>query len=240
MPTRREKVERLLDRREKSQAWLAKQIGKPKQSLGQWLDGSRPRDEGVWVDIAKVLDVEPEVLLDDSKDIATSVDQVVTQEPKDLDRTELMLVQGENIFLPVWRGVVAGEQDECIFQEPDTVEWGEIPKFFLAGSQAPHVICIPSGPSMAPRIRQGYRALVKFDPAPPRNTLVVAENPARQRFIKVLREKDHQELHSLNRLFPPITETRDYVFIGSVTLIIAPYEDGEPNIEWNFGRPLKA
>lgn len=223
--------------------WLAKKIGKPKQSVYQWIDGANPRDpDEIWPKIALALDLSDyKVLLDDSRDLPSHspAEEVVTLNASDLPEGFRGMVRGDRALLPLWQTVLAGREDECSFVDPDTVQWEEVPALFVGHEVERFVLCVASGTSMSPRISQGDRIVVRLDSAPPRNTLVIAENPERRRYVKVLRERQRFELHSLNERFAPIEDTTDWTLIGSVVCVIKAYESGA-NIEWDFGKPLRA
>lgn len=244
MPSRKEKIERRLKQLGQNPAWLAKKIKRPKQSVYQWIEGSNPRDaEKVWADMAKALALpDPMVLIDDTLDLPSvhgAQDEVVVLQHEEVPDRLRGFLRGDRAILPLWQTVLAGAEGECAFVDPDSVQWEEIPALFVGADVERFVLCVASGTSMSPRIRQGDKVVVKLDPAPPRNTLVIAESPDRRRFIKALREKQNLELHSLNDRFQPITETAGWMLIGSVVSIISSYEGGA-NIEWDFGKPLRA
>jgi len=241
--TRRLKIETRLRQISKTPAWLARKLGKNKQSVYQWLEGAEPRDESVWPSVAQLLSIPVEVLLDDSRDLITEPpgpDEVETARSSNLPNAVKSFARGDMVLLPVWRGVAAGLQDECYFVASDSAEFMEVPAFMAGREEDRHVVCVAAGTSMSPRLRQGDRAVVRMDPNPPRNTLVVAQNPESRRFIKALRENKLLELHSVNEEFPPITDVSDWQLVGSVVAIWGQYEAGAPNIEWDGGRPLKA
>lgn len=238
---RKEKIETRLAQLGRSPAWLARQLGRQKQSVYQWIEGANPRDESVWPAVSRILGIPLEILLDDRRELpskALHADEVVESPPASPGMTSF--VRGDRLLLPVWRGVAAGLADECYFVAPDSAEFMEIPAFFAGREQDRHVVCVVAGTSMSPRLRQGDRAIVKLDPNPPRNSLVVAQNPEKRRFIKALRENKRLELHSINEDFPPITDVSGWELIGFVVAIWGEYEAGSANIEWDGGRPLKA
>ncbi len=237
--TRREKIEIRLRQIGKNPSWLARKLEKSKQSVYQWIEGAEPRDESVWPQVADLIGIPLAILLDDRKDL----------EPPRRDEVEMVrtvaspvksFARGDMALLPVWRGVAAGLQDECYFVASDTAEFMEVPAFMAGREEDRHVVCVAAGTSMSPRLRQGDRAVVRLDPNPPRNTLVIAQNPESRRFIKALRETRHLELHSINEDFPPIVDVSEWQLVGSVVAIWGQYEAGAPNIEWDGGRPLKA
>lgn len=241
--SRKEKIEQRLEQLGRNPNWLAKKIGRPKQSVYQWIEGSNPREpEVVWPLIAKALDLSDyRVLLDDRLElpVVPSGEEVVALAAADVPDGFRGMVRGDRALLPLWQTVLAGREDECSFVDPDTVQWEEVPALFVGGDVERFVLCVASGTSMSPRISQGDRIVVRLDSAPPRNTLVIAENPERRRYVKVLRERQRLELHSLNDKFAPIEDTTDWTLIGSVVCVIKSYESGA-NIEWDFGKPLRA
>jgi hypothetical protein len=241
MPTRKEKIQRRLKQLGQNPNWLARKIEKPKQSVYQWIEGGNPRDESIWPAVAKVLGIKDyRVLIDDALDLPdASPDEVAIASADEVPDHLRGFLRGDFAILPVWQSVLAGTDGECAFVDPDSPQWEEVPAMFVGHDVERHVLCFASGTSMSPRIRQGDRIIVRLDPAPPRNSLVIAESPERRRYVKVLRETDHLELHSVNSKFEPITDTTDWTLIGSVTTILGAYEGGA-NIEWDFGRALRA
>jgi len=244
MPSRKEKIDRRLQQLGQNPNWLARQIGKPKQSVYQWIGGANPRDpEAIWQAVARVLSLpDYRVLLDDTLDLPTgqaATDEVRSARAEELSDRFRAFLRGDRAVLPVWQTVLAGSTDECAFVDSDSVQWEEVPALFVGQDVDRHVLCVASGTSMSPRIRQGDKIVIRLDPAPPRNTLVIAESPDRRRYVKVLREGQHLELHSLNERFVPIEDTTDWTLIGSVVCVMSLYE-GSANIEWDFGKPLRA
>jgi hypothetical protein len=71
VPTIREKVEAILDRKGRSLPWLAEQMElKSPSLLYKWLDGEvkNPRDSNVWAKMAHILGVAEEDLTDPNRD----------------------------------------------------------------------------------------------------------------------------------------------------------------------------
>jgi hypothetical protein len=239
MVSRKEKIERRLKQLGQNPNWLARKIGRPKQSVYQWIDGANPRDgEGIWKAIADALGVDDyRCLIDEALDLP-GPDEVRTVDTEQIQDRIKGFLRGDRALLPLWQTVLAGSEEECAFVDPDSVQWEEIPALFVGNDVDRSVLCVASGTSMSPRIRQGDKIVVRLDPAPPRNSLVIAESPERRRFVKALRERDHLELHSVNAKYKPIEDTTGWMLIGSVTAIIGTYE-GAPNIEWDFGKPLR-
>lgn len=58
-----QEAKRLVMQREErmpiNRQWLGRMIGKPPQSVTQWLTGTEPRDPQVWVQMANVLGITP-------------------------------------------------------------------------------------------------------------------------------------------------------------------------------------
>jgi len=243
-PRRKEKIGTRLGQLGQNPNWLARKIGRPKQSVYQWIDGANPRDgDVVWPAIAKALELpDYRVLIDDTLDLPSAPavpDEVRALGAEETPERIRAFLRGDRAVLPLWQTVLAGSGEECAFVDPDSVQWEEVPALFVGNDVERFVLCVASGTSMSPRIRQGDKIVVRLDPAPPRNTLVIAESPERRRFVKALRERQALELHSLNPKFPPISDTTDWTLIGSVVTILSSYE-GAPNIEWDFGKPLRA
>lgn len=240
MASRKEKIERRLRQIGQNPNWLAKKIDRPKQSVYQWIGGANPRDaDSVWPAIAQALGLpDHRVLLDDTLDLPSGHDEVRGAASEEMSDRIRGFLRGDRAVLPVWQTVQAGVEEECSFMDSDWSQWEEIPALFVGSDVERYILCVASGTSMSPRIRQGDKIVVRLDPAPPRNTLVVAESPDRRRFVKALRERDHLELHSLNAKYKPISDTTDWTLIGSVVAVISSYE-GTANIEWDFGKPLR-
>jgi hypothetical protein len=245
MPSsRKSKIESRLRQLNQNPNWLARKIDRPKQSVYQWIEGANPRDpETVWPAIASALGLpDYRVLIDDALDLPDAraiQDEVLTVPLLELSEGFRAFLRGDKAVLPLWQTVLAGSDGECAFVDPDSIQWEEIPALFVGHDVERYVLCVASGTSMSPRIRQGDKIVVRLDAAPPRNTIVIAESPDRRRFVKALREKERLELHSLNPKYLPITDTTDWSLVGGVTAIIGTYE-GSPNIEWDFGKPLRA
>jgi phage repressor protein C with HTH and peptisase S24 domain len=242
IPSRKEKIEKRLKQIGQNPNWLARKIDRPKQSVYQWIEGANPRDpETIWPAIARALDLpDYRVLIDDTLHLPTPHhDEVRIASTDEVNERIRGFLRGDRAVLPVWQTVLAGAEDECAFVDPDSVQWEEVPALFVGSDVERFVLCVASGTSMSPRIRQGDKIVVRLDPAPPRNTLVIAENPERRRFVKTLRENQHLELHSVNSKYKPIHDTTDWTLIGSVVTILSSYE-GSPNIEWDYGKPLRS
>src|SRR5579862_7090398 len=191
--SRKDKIEARLRQLGQNPNWLARSINRSKQSVYQWIEGANPRDpEVVWPAIARALHLpDHRVLIDDALTLPT----IQPDEVRDASREELGdrlvgFLRGDRAVLPLWQTVLAGSEEECAFVDPDSVQWEEIPAFFVGNDVERFVLCVASGTSMSPRIRQGDKVVVRLDPAPPRNTLVIAESPERRRYVKVLRENE--------------------------------------------------
>jgi hypothetical protein len=188
--------------------------------------------------IAKALDLSDYMVLLDERMDLPSEEEVQVVSPGEIADGFRGMLRGDRALLPLWQTVLAGREEECSFVDPDNVQWEEVPALFVGQDVERFVLCVASGTSMSPRISQGDRIVVRMDSAPPRNTLVIAENPERRRYVKVLRERQRLELHSVNEKFAPIEDTTDWTLIGSVVCVIKAYESGA-NIEWDFGKPLR-
>lgn len=145
------------------------------------------------------------------------------------------------VAIPVWRGTIAGAEEECSFVDDSFEEPKEISTFYTVGRPQIHVLCIVSGSSMAPRLNDRERALVRLDPDVSPGHLVVARNPEGRNYIKALLwVNGQQELQSVNRKYPPICDLDGWEIKGGVTLILKHYLPGEPNMEWDEGRYLRS
>lgn len=154
---------------------------------------------------------------------------------------ETSLQRGDEVLLAVWRGVLAGD-GECEFYESSSPEFLAIPSFLAANDPDRHILCIASGASMFPRVKHGERIVIRIDPNPSVNSLVVARRPDGANFIKTLRQ-DHRgrlSLVSINEEFTPITDLDGWVLRGYAVAILHAYEPGQANIEWDSGRFLRA
>jgi phage repressor protein C with HTH and peptisase S24 domain len=231
-----------------TQEELARRLGVHTSSVGRWESkGHIPKER--LSRVAQILDVREEWFFDGSDTRPTEARRSADENPNvrglrhdELTRGQRLIVEGMWVALPVWRGVVAGVEDECAFVEADEPEFREIPVFLTMGQPDRHVLCIASGMSMAPRIEHTERAVVKLDPDVPPNHIVVARTDDNRNFIKKLsRSGTHRlELHSLNEQFRPIIDLKGWTIKGGVVAILHAYEGGKPNIEWDEGRFLRA
>ena len=168
--------------------------------------------------------------------------KVLAVPPDQLTREQKAFVIHRDVVLPVWRGTVAGFNDECQFAD-DAYEPGqEVPAFFLSNkSPDQFILCLPKGVSMAPRIVQGDLVIVKMESNPSPGTIVIAKREDGINFIKVFRlVKGVPELHSINETFPVISPIGQWVCRGVAVGIYKPWLLDEPNIEFNNGNPLRA
>lgn len=227
---------------------LAALLGVHTSSVGRWeAQDHIPKDAVARV--AELLDVKEAWLFDGSDTLPTAARRNDADSPnvralrsEDLTRAQQLMAEHMWVALPVWRGVVAGDDSECAFVEAEDPEFREVPVFLTMGQPDRHVLCIASGMSMAPRIEHTERAVVKLDPDVPPNHIVVARTDDNRNFIKKLaRAADHKlELHSLNQTFHPITNLKGWTVKGGVVAILHAYEAGRSNIEWDEGRFLRA
>lgn len=242
--TKGEKVEQRLKQLDKSTAWLAKKLSVPRQSVHNWINGGTPRDDKVWEKIAETIKMPLDVLQNNDIDLTTDQEEdvpVTVVKAGDVKAPLRAFIRGDLAYIPVWRGVAAGMEEECYFVDTGSPEFAEIPAFLVNPEHLhKYMLCIPAGTSMSPRAKQGDRVLAILDSNPPPNSIVVAVRPDQQKYIKVLRERKHLELHSLNAAFKPIVNVEGWVVQGSVIAIWHRYEPGTPNIEFDDGRPLRA
>lgn len=159
------------------------------------------------------------------------------------NKAERLMILGQRVAIPVWRGAHLGSGDECSFVPDDDGQHQEIAAFYTLGDPDRHVLCIPKGESMTPRIQSYARVLIKLDPDVPPGHLVAAQSPeSKEIFIKrFVRSPDRKPvLLSVNENFDPITEIEGWAIRGGVVLILHDYEPGQPNQEWDEGRYLRA
>jgi len=151
---------------------------------------------------------------------------------------------GTSIALPMWAGIVAGHGQECYFNDEETA-MQEVPLMLLGHNEpAKCRVFRISGSSMAPRVEHSHLGIVALTPDASINTLVMASRSDGALFVKALRPgrpPQPYSLHSVNsEAFPPIEDVTDWRIVGSVIAFMAPPVAGDRNIEWNFGRPLRA
>lgn len=150
------------------------------------------------------------------------------------------LANMEEVSLPLWRGVMAGDDGECMFDE-ESPEYISIPAFITGGKSDGFVVGVASGFSMYPRVAPGEHIVIKIDPNPPLNAIVVARSEGKGNFIKAFRKvADRGTLESLNPEFKTIEDLTGWTLRGYAIAVLKKYEGGSPNIEWDFGRPLRA
>ena len=149
---------------------------------------------------------------------------------------------GDKVLLPLWRGVLAGADGECVFDDESSPEYYEVPAFITGNEIDRHVVGVASGMSMHPRVGPGEHIVIRLDPNPPENAIVIARADGRGNFIKAYKRVDERrmQLVSLNPSFASITNLDDWQLRGYAIAILKTYEGGKPNIEWDFGRPLRA
>lgn len=220
-----------------SQRWLAGKIGVTHTTVKNWLNGGGTRD-------SSLLDQAIRHLLAEQRARETRAESSVTLTPEAEARAALKARHplGSTAIVPLWRGVVAGDADECHFAEGTEPEWVEIPAFLLTHEPERYFVAVATGSSMSPRIGHSDRAVVRLDANPPKNSLCVVRRPDGVSFVKLLREGRFPrpyELHSLNDAFEPILDVKGWTFVGVVVAVLKDPEPGSPNIEWNFGQPLK-
>jgi len=229
-----------------TQAKLAERLGVDTSTVGRW-ESKNHIPEDMLDRVAGVFSVPGEWFFDGG-DEPPPATQLKEEEPNirpkaqgDLSRSELSLRDYLMVAIPVWRGVMAGSDDECVFVEPSELEFREVPLYLTLGQPEKHVLCIASGVSMSPRIEHSERMLIRLDPDVPVGCLVVAKRADDgANFIKRLtRGQRNLELTSLNGAYAPITELNGWEIRGGVTVIWKRYEPGTPNLEWDDGRFLR-
>jgi phage repressor protein C with HTH and peptisase S24 domain len=165
------------------------------------------------------------------------VSEVTSESATPADRRYL---KSGYVALPTWRGVAAGAEDEDYFMDPDYPEFREVSSFLVSDPDS-HVLCIPEGDSMSPRINERERAIVRLDPDVPAGYLVAARSPEGRTYIKrLVRVDGKRELRSINPNFEPITNLRGWDLRGGVIAILKDVEPGQPNMEYDDGRYLRA
>jgi transcriptional regulator with XRE-family HTH domain len=183
--------------------------------------------------------IDPDMPEEFFKDEPTNI--LPTNKPEHLKKDAVGHLKGDLVSLPVWRGVLAGADDEVTFEESEWPETRAIPAYITGGDYEQHVLCIASGQSMADRINHADRVVVRLDPDVPAGCMVVARSPEDKNYVKVLRKNPQNgrlELHSVNGAYKVITELAQWRLKGGVIAILGPYEGGR-NIEFDDGRYLR-
>jgi hypothetical protein len=234
-----EKAEKLLAKLGKNPHWLARQLNLDKQKVYNWFRDSSPRDDSVWEDILSFL--EREVALMEAR--TGSDPRLADPDPSAAARLSARAPLGSRVLLPLWRGALAGEEDEYSFTDDgNEPEYVEVPAFMLTAEPERYRLIQVLGSSMGDRIGHTDLVLVLVTPAPPMGSIVVVKRDDGQGFIKVLRPGSPPmpfELHSLDERFPPIKQVKRWEFIGAITGILKPGGTRSPNIEWANGEPLR-
>jgi len=149
---------------------------------------------------------------------------------------------GELILLPLYRGALGSGEEEYSFSESDDEEMS-IPSLLIRESRDKYALIQVLGPSMSKRIEHTEYVLVKKCTNPPIRSLVCAMAPNKQHFIKKLMPGTYPypyELHPLNPAYNAITQVKDWILKASVVAILKNAPEGEPNLEWNYDKPLRA
>lgn len=147
----------------------------------------------------------------------------------------------DEVLLATLRGVIDAE-GECEFLDSDSPELSPAPYFCAGNDPANLILCIASGASLFPRIRNGEKLVVRLDRNPPNNSIVLGKRPDGSNFVKVLRQNDRGllDLDSLNPEFAGIGSLEGWELRGYAVAVLHSYEPGQANIEWDDGRPLKS
>jgi SOS-response transcriptional repressor LexA len=230
------RVELAKRKQEIKQGWVARQIGLSAFELSNRLTGRTLLDNQTAEQIRVLLKMP----------LGWPWAGEYEQSPKTLTAAETpahlrYMARRDQAILPLWRGVSAGLEAECVFV-PDEDETIGVSAFLTGGEDARHIVCQASGPSMEPRIMHADYVVVRLDPNPPPNSIVVArDRGANQNYIKVLRTGSMGlELHSVNARFPAIVvTTEDWELIGYAVGIVSPNPEPGRNIEWLDGRALR-
>jgi phage repressor protein C with HTH and peptisase S24 domain len=231
-----------------NQEQLSALLGVPRGTLARWeTRGNPPVDV-----IRKVSQITaiPETWFFDGGDEPPPMPGAREESPNvrwsrnagEADESVLSFARGDEVSLAVWRGVSAGFDGDCVFLESTSAEFMAVPAFLAGHDPHAHAICIASGVSMFPRVDHGEKVIIKLDPNPPVNSIVVARKPDVGNFIKALRRTSagRLELHSLNKDFQPICDVDGWELRGYAVAILHTYEPGAANIEWDASRPLRA
>lgn len=230
-------VKRVMDREGMIQQEFADALGFQRSTIGNYISGERPVPRAF---VNRVREIFPHA--ERAPEFEEEPANIRSKSTSDLTQVERILIEAGTVAIPVWRGVAAGEEQECSFEDDSFEPPKEIPAFFIQGANVDqHVLCIASGYSMEPRILDGERALVRFDPDVPPGHLVVARSPEGLNFIKKLvLVNGRKELHSVNDQYHPISNLHGWSLKGGVVLILKHYVAGQPNMEWDWGRYLRA
>jgi phage repressor protein C with HTH and peptisase S24 domain len=188
---RRTKVRLLLDRKEKSVPWLARQLGKHKQTVYNILQGARPQDESFWADVARALEVPVSAVTDDSIEIdpsgALPTSRLTVQPGADppgpyRDNTPHPKV-GRRAF-PI-RGIAGAAEFPSIEVDSDPEDYEEFSDELYSASVDRFFVRV-RGDSMEPTWEHGDLALIHPDPTCSINGIYVAVTHADGALLKVL------------------------------------------------------
>jgi SOS-response transcriptional repressor LexA/DNA-binding XRE family transcriptional regulator len=229
-----------------TQEQLAQRLGVDTSSVGRWESQDHIPDRRIGA-CCEILGISRDWLLSDDDEPLSLRVPLVTPSVTEVSRTdmtpsEVRLTKGGKVAIPMWRGVAAGSpNEEGYFDDPASPEFVEIDALFVT-SGSPHVMCVAHGDSMAPRIADRERALVKIDPDVATGYIVVARDSNGRNYIKrhVRGDRGRRELHSVNGDYPPITDVYNWEIRGGVIAILKDAAAGTPNMEYDFGNYLRA
>lgn len=152
-----------------------------------------------------------------------------------------LMHDGRSIVLPVWTAAAGFDPEED--WDFDESEETEAVPLYLCGPDPENVRIIRvRGSSMSPRIPFGSRVLAHLQHDLGDRDLGVFQTPGGRLQVKLFRITPFgPQLVSLNDGFSPIgvPEISDWLIRAAIITIKRPYAEGESNIEYNDGIPLK-
>lgn len=160
---------------------------------------------------------------------------------KNSDSVISSLIYGRKCLIRQWRGANAGSPDEDSSFDLDPEDAYEVYAFLVDGKPDIHDAFRIRGESMSPRVEQGDRVIVRYEPAPTYGSIVMVQSPDGKVYLKVLKKTTNGiEFHSVNPRFKPITEPEGWVCKGfAIAIIKEPSGNRGITLEWLEGRPLR-
>ncbi len=150
---------------------------------------------------------------------------------------------GVTVAVRQWRGALAAdhETDDCHFEE---VEPYELPVGFLIGGMdnlSRHHVFQINGTSLENRAFSGERILTYDDTTRYDNSIVMADSPEGVVYVKgLVSVRGKFQLHSIRAGAACFTDLDGWKVHGYAIAIIGDPDNSARNIEWLFGKPLKA